>query len=124
MVFSFYTILIILLVHFLADFGLQTDQQAKKKSTDIAFLAYHVSTYSLVWFGVTWAMYTNAVYALLFSLITFIAHYITDYFTSRIGKPFWEAGNTHFGFVVIGADQILHYIQLLLTHHLIVSLHV
>jgi hypothetical protein len=56
---------------------------------------------------------------LLFGAITFVAHFITDYATSRIGKPFWEKKDYHTGFVVVGADQVLHYLQLIYTYELL-----
>jgi hypothetical protein len=110
-----------LLIHFLADFALQTHEQATLKSTSNKFLIYHVGTYSLVWllallpfFGF-WA-------AILFSSITFVAHFCTDYVTSRVGKPFWAKQDLHNGFVVVGADQILHALQLWYSFDLIVYL--
>ena len=65
---------------------------------------------------------------LLFSGITFIAHTVTDYFTSKIVSKRFE--NKHFGskipnlgaFTVIGFDQILHYVQLILTYEFITKL--
>ena len=111
--------LFIILVHFLADFGLQTHEQATKKSSDWLMLFYHVGVYSLVWLVGAWIWFDNIILAFLFAGITFIAHYITDAITSRVSKPFFENGDYHNGFVVIGFDQILHYIQLWLTFNLI-----
>jgi hypothetical protein len=112
-------IVMMLVIHFLADFSLQTHDQANKKSTDIAHLARHVLTYSLVWLVVSYCIWESVSIALLFAGITYVCHYITDYITSRIGKPFWESGDYHTGFVVVGADQVAHYLQLIYTHHLI-----
>jgi hypothetical protein len=109
----------ILLIHFLADFALQTDDQAKGKSTDIKWLFYHVGVYSIIWLMASWFYFGDFRPALIFALITFAAHYITDYTTSRIGKPFWDKGDYHNGFVVVGFDQILHYLQLYYTFKLI-----
>jgi hypothetical protein len=112
---SFSTLVFVLLIHFLADFGLQTHDQATKKSTDVIWLTYHVAVYSLMWLFATFAYYGDLALALQFSLVTFLVHWITDFFTSRIGKPFWDKGDLHNGFVVIGFDQLLHYVQLVLT---------
>jgi hypothetical protein len=109
----------ILLIHFLADFALQTDEQAKGKSTYVKWLLYHVGVYSIIWLMASWFYFGDFGRAILFSSITFVAHYITDYITSRIGKPFWDKGDYHNGFVVVGFDQILHYLQLYYTFKLI-----
>lgn len=115
------SILLILLIHFLADFGLQTNDQATKKSSSNKFLAYHVAVYSAVWFFASYGMLGSLKWALAVASITFGSHFITDWATSRIGKPFWEKGDTHNGFVVVGFDQILHYAQLFLTFEWVFS---
>jgi hypothetical protein len=56
---------------------------------------------------------------LLFPIITFIAHTITDYFTSRLNAKLWAKGNVHNFFVSIGFDQYLHYLQLFITYSLL-----
>lgn len=108
-------IIFIMLIHFLADFGLQTHEQFQKKSSDSKFLFYHVGVYSMIWF-LALCGYPDLELdgVLTFTLITFVSHFVTDWMTSRIGKPFWENKDFHNGFVVIGFDQLLHYIQLLL----------
>ena len=112
---TFQVILFILLIHFLADFGLQTHDQATGKSTSAKWLTYHVGVYSIVWLLASWFYFDDFRIALIFSSITFICHWITDWLTSRIGKPFWDKQDFHNGFVVVGFDQVLHYVQLLLT---------
>jgi hypothetical protein len=105
----------ILLIHFLADFALQTDEQAKGKSTSLSWLTKHVGVYSIIWLMASWFYFDNFLPALYFATITFVAHWCTDFITSRIGKPFWDKGDYHNGFVVVGFDQVLHYIQLYYT---------
>jgi hypothetical protein len=115
--------LIIIVVHFLADFALQTHEQAMGKGEGWNFynkwLYYHVSTYSLIWFIAILALTDSFKEAFIFTSITYISHYITDWFTSRIGKPFWSKNDYHNGFVVVGFDQVLHYVQLYYTFKLI-----
>lgn len=115
---SLSNILLILLIHFLADFALQTDKQAKEKSFNKQQLLYHVATYSAVWFVASWAM-LGFFAAILFTVVTFSTHYWIDYHSSRINKPFFKAGNYHDGFVVVGADQLVHYVQLFATYRVI-----
>lgn len=107
--------LYILLIHFLADFGLQTHEQATLKSTSVKWLSYHVGVYSLIWFIASYTYFLDFEKALRFFFITFLAHFLTDYATSRIGKPYWDKKDLHNGFVIVGLDQVLHYIQLYYT---------
>jgi hypothetical protein len=113
---SFQIILLILLVHWLADFCLQTDGQALRKSTEVGPLAEHVTTYSMVWLLVAFTIFGDWEKSTIFAMITWIAHYCTDWVTSRIGKMYWDKKDLHNGFVVMGFDQILHYLQLFLCY--------
>lgn len=110
--------ILILVVHFLADFAMQTDEQAKGKSVSLKWLSYHVGVYTLIWILFWFILPINPEANTLenflgYSVFIFITHWVTDFFTSRIGKPFWEKGDNHFGFVVVGLDQIIHYLTLL-----------
>jgi hypothetical protein len=109
----------IILIHFLADFGLQTHQQATLKSSENKYLFYHVGVYSTVWLISLLSYGIDIKNAVEFSLITLGFHFITDWITSRIGKPFWEKQDFHNGFVVVGFDQLLHYLQLIYTWKLL-----
>lgn len=116
----------IIVIHWLADFVLQTDSQAKGKSKNWGDLLSHTMNYTTVWGSVGIILIViNLFYPFfeykswsltLFVLITFIAHTITDYFTSRLNSKLWLKGKTHLFFVSIGFDQILHYVQLFLTY--------
>lgn len=110
--------ILILVIHFLADFGLQTHEQAINKSTSILWLLRHTYVYTLIWFMVCLSL-MPLLSALIFAGITFAAHTVTDYITSRIAKKFFDKQDLHNGFVVIGMDQVLHYLQLHYTFKLI-----
>lgn len=119
------TIFIILITHWVADFVLQTDKQAKGKSKNWSDLLAHTFTYSTMWIFASCLLigYENkgqetqwyVIHSFLFGLVTFICHTITDYFTSRLNSKLWAKGDVHNFFVSIGFDQVLHYIQLFLT---------
>lgn len=109
----------ILIIHFLADFALQTHEQATKKSTDNIFLVYHVGTYSLCWLFASMVIFPATYRCIPFAMITFICHFITDWITSRINKTFFDKQNYHDGFVGVGYDQVFHYTQLILTYLLL-----
>jgi len=114
---------IIILIHFLADFSLQTNQQAQQKSISTNALFNHVGIYTTVWFlaliAINEIINFSLFDCLIFCLITFVAHSTTDYFTSRIGKPYWEEHDYHNGFTVVGFDQMLHFFQLYYTFKLL-----
>lgn len=125
-------ILIILLIHWYADFVLQTDFQAKNKSKSLKALLSHTIVYSLftgfcyfMWFPTSFHLpnitqcdpgYLNII---LFTLITFGCHTITDYITSRLNTYLWNKGDVHNFFVSVGFDQYLHYLQLFITYSLL-----
>jgi hypothetical protein len=121
----------ILFIHWIGDFVLQTDKQAKGKSKNWGDLLSHTLNYSLLWWIVLliWSIYSNIssnfVYLFsywnvwIFASITFVCHTITDYYTSRLNSKLWAKGDIHNFFVSIGFDQILHYLQLFITYYLL-----
>ena len=76
----------IILIHWFADFVLQTDKQAKGKSKNNRDLISHTSFYSLIWLVIgsiyCYILNLSPILVIYFYLITFVAHTITDYFTS------------------------------------------
>jgi hypothetical protein len=111
----------IFIIHWIADFVLQTDKQAKGKSKNWYPLIEHTLVYSTVWFVLGAFLCAFDIKYLpmlgLFFIITFISHTITDYFTSRLNAKLWAKGDVHKFFISVGFDQVLHYIQLFLTYY-------
>jgi len=100
-------LIIIILLHWLSDFYLQSDDMAQNKSTSNKWLTIHIGVYMIpFWCFFGWK------YALLNGAL----HWITDWCSSRGSKYFWEKGDTHNFFVVVGADQAVHYLCLILTY--------
>lgn len=120
----------LLTTHFIADFLFQTDWMALNKSKNWRALLWHTLVYSycFLWCG------------LAFAIATLILHIITDAVTSRITSKLWfidlkpRIGVTcrdpftmlaslkptrHWFFVVIGLDQLIHGITLVLTWRLL-----
>lgn len=62
---------------------------------------------------------TQDVRMMFFPIITFICHWIQDYYTSRWVKKSFDKQDYHNGFVKIGFDQFLHYTQMFLTYLLL-----
>lgn len=98
-------ILLVIWIHFVADFIFQTDKMALNKSTSNKWLLSHVSVYTipLLWFG--WK----------FALINGAAHFATDFCTSRWTSALWKKQKRHEFFIVIGLDQAIHMTTLILT---------
>ena len=111
-------IFLILTIHFIADFIFQKHEWAINKSKDNVALLWHTTTYSLCWIIPIFDR-SNFKVAMLFCVITFIVHTITDYYTSRLNSYLWSKNRTHDFFVSVGFDQLLHYIQLILTYKLL-----
>lgn len=118
-------LLILLLGHWFADFVMQTDEQAKGKSTSWKFLLNHTVTYSCIMWLIFGALYITRecnggtyiwYYPILFGVITLIIHTAQDYITSRINSRLYKAGKIHNFFISIGFDQWLHAVQLILTY--------
>lgn len=131
-------IFVILFIHWVADFIFQDEKWALGKSKNWGDLLLHTLTYSFIWFivGIIY-FFNNADFVnlglhnddlfvrcvIIFPIITFIAHTITDYFTSRIVSKKFAKGEygsaiPNFGaFTIIGFDQLLHYVQLFYTYY-------
>lgn len=133
-IFNLQIILSILFVHFVSDFILQTQDQATNKSTSNKYLVTHVFNYSLLT-SIFWIIFFKCVLAFPLVakipagkinavdvfIITFILHFLTDYFTSRLTKKLWEQERTHDFFVAIGFDQLLHFTQLFLMYYFLIK---
>lgn len=116
---NIWTVLLFLAIHWIADFIFQTNQQAQNKSKSWEALLNHTSIYSIIWIPVILIMHHNLMIATFFSVITFISHTTTDYFTSRVNSKLWSQQRVHAFFVSIGFDQLLHFVQLFLTYYLL-----
>lgn len=111
-------VLFILFTHWFADFFCQTDWQARNKSNSNEALTQHILVYTSVWI-IPSLILLPYVWAPAFLVITFLAHWLTDYCTSRLNTKLWKAGQVHWFFVSVGFDQILHYVQLFWTYKLL-----
>jgi len=115
------TLLILVWTHLFADFFLQTDKMAISKSSSNAWLSVHVSAYIIPFLILCgWK----------FAAVNFVAHWLTDFFSSRATTKLWKLGEAanaakqpnsyrHWFFTVIGVDQALHMTALILTIPLI-----
>lgn len=109
---------ILICLHFVADFICQSDWMASNKSSNWDALTLHVIVYSFI-FYVYFALHSSFEFALVFSAITAVCHFITDAITSRITSGYFKKENYHNAFVIIGFDQVLHYFQLIVTYYIL-----
>jgi len=113
-----YQIIILLFIHWVADFLFQTKDMATNKSKSNMWLFTHVSTYTTV-YGAVGLFFFPPMQVIGFCAATFFFHFITDYFTSRLTSKLYAA-KKYYGFPsffsVIGGDQWLHFVQLILCY--------
>lgn len=106
--------------HFIADFIFQSDKMAKNKSSSNQWLSIHIVTYMAVLYLLMVDRYSlfynhNDHNLHTYVLINGLAHFCTDYVTSRITKKLWAEQKVHDFFVVIGLDQAIHLTTLVVT---------
>jgi hypothetical protein len=106
---SIYTVINLLFVHWVGDFILQSDAMAKGKSSENKWLFLHCLVYS--------SLFALVYIDLWFGLLLFITHFVTDYFTSRINKKLWEEQKVHDFFVMVGFDQLIHFVTILILFY-------
>lgn len=107
-------IVTIIILHFIADFILQTHEMATMKSSSNWMLSAHVLMY-MTPFGFMVFIFENVFITLAFILFNGAAHFVVDYFSSRAAKYYRERNEWHSFFVVIGADQALHMLTLIVS---------
>lgn len=107
-------IYVVIATHWLADFVLQSDKMAKGKSSSNRWLTQHILAYTATLVAVLLLLYPLK-NVLLYGVINGVAHFCTDYVTSRITKKLWAQQRVHDFFVVIGLDQAIHMATLVAT---------
>lgn len=93
------TLIALLFIHWFVDFFLQNDEMACNKSTSYKWLGLHSFIYGagFIAYGIYFAMFNTAM------------HFMVDGISSRLTSRLWQRGERHNFFVVIGADQFVHY---------------
>ena len=118
--------LIVLAIHYVADWIVQTREDAANKSHSLRALTNHVATYTYtllwgvvlfcIWFEPATFTYRQYIWhPISFVLINGILHWGTDYITSRINAANWAKKDKKPFWAGIGADQLIHQITLILT---------
>jgi hypothetical protein len=90
--------LILMLIHWIADFVLQADWMAKNKSKYMIILITHCFIYAVCF---SMALPAKIVF------ILFLTHFVIDFFSSKLNSYLYNRSR-HYFFVSIGFDQLLH----------------
>jgi len=112
-----YTILIILFIHWIADFLFQSRKMADRKYENWSALSLHIGVYTLTLLIGTVIFLpleykTNLV---LFCALNGGLHFVIDALTSRATHELYTQGKVHWFFTVIGLDQFMHTALLFTT---------
>lgn len=107
----------IFVAHFIADFVMQNDEMSLNKSKSNLHLLYHVLVYqamlNVLLIPAFAALGFSQLAFSVFSVLSFSAHFVTDYWTSRLNKKLYDSFESkHWFFVGVGFDQCIHYITL------------
>jgi len=90
--------LLIIWLHWLADFAMQSDLVATNKARNSWILGFHCLLYSLPFFLIDWK----------FAVLNGFLHFPVDFVTSRLTSYYWSIEDRHSFFVTIGFDQAVH----------------
>lgn len=120
-----FIIIVILFIHWVADFVCQSDWQAQNKSKRMDALLLHTLIYSFIT-AVWWLILLPSRHGVIDTIgitytWTLITHTITDYFTSRLNSKLWTEKKVHWFFVSVGFDQFIHFTTLILTYSYLIK---
>jgi hypothetical protein len=115
--FSLYTITTVMFCHWFFDFFLQTPEMANGKSKEHKPLLKHVEVYSLglCAMGLLNVFMLKPFQFAVFVVVNTIAHYFTDFVTSRATSSLYKEERYSEFFSTIGLDQFIHYFTLFAT---------
>lgn len=105
------TLLILIWLHFVADFILQSDWMARNKSSSNIALAVHVCVYSIPFILIGW----------VYACVNGVVHFGVDWITSRLCAKLYKSGKRHEFFVVLGLDQAIHMTTLVITYQYLIG---
>jgi len=98
-------IILVIWIHWFTDFFLQSDKMGINKSSSNMWLLYHCLVYSLPFL---------VLLNIGFVVVTFILHFMGDFYSSRITTKLFLEKKRHWFFVTIGFDQAYHLSCLIL----------
>jgi|SRR6516165_5038497 hypothetical protein len=114
-------LIVLLAVHWLADFVFQSHWMSVNKSKRLDALTLHIITYTAVLLlgsALVFGVYQIVPLA-VFVGVNGVLHFATDFVTSRITSRLWQQQREHLFFVTVGFDQLIHQVTLIATRWLI-----
>jgi ABC-type maltose transport system permease subunit len=108
-------LLVIIAVHFFADFTCQGRYLATNKSSNNWVLLTHILVYSLV----MGFLLVPLGIALTYIVLNAILHLCTDYVTSRLTTRFFKNGQHYLFWNTIAFDQFAHIAALIVLYDLL-----
>lgn len=123
MILTLFVVIAILQLHFIADFVFQSDWMAINKSSNFKALFLHVVVYTLTLCTIPVVVLDMPIVlpCFMWALVNGGIHFIQDAITSRITAYLWKRSERHWFFVVIGFDQLMHYVFLFVLWCLMVE---
>jgi hypothetical protein len=108
--------------HYIFDFICQTKWQAEHKHDNIEALSNHVIVYSwgmdfstcLFLYGCGVPLSISIFFGGLSWFYFALTHLVTDFITSKISHHYFSKKDYHMGFVVVGLDQIIHFLTIMI----------
>ena len=112
------------LLHFIADFLLQSHWMATRKSTDVRVLSYHIAIITgvflagaapfLGWLSIPFVLLNSSAHAAIDWNIWRLYKKSVQWREPMATAETWRHWEDHWFFVTIGADQLLHGATILL----------
>ena len=109
-------IIIILLLHVIADYFFQGSKLSKLKALKLSYLFQHVAIYTGVFMVFSSILLVLTILeGVAFSLINGVAHIVIDYIIGKLKLKYHDTNESVY-LSVIGADHTIHIIILILTY--------
>jgi hypothetical protein len=99
--------------HYFADFVLQSRWMGENKSKEWKPLLVHIAVYTS--FMAVVCFFLLGPIGLVYAVLNGALHLVTDYFSSRMSRKAYEEGKLNKFWLIIGADQLIHHLCLVLT---------
>lgn len=112
-------LLYLLLIHWIADFVLQSGYVSENKGRHFMYLCIHILQYGSILAAMSLILLlTNPTIGLI-NLMLWVSyntllHLIIDFVTSKLTTHYRKYQKTHAFFVILGFDQFLHQVSILI----------